>query len=50
MILIILIIGGFVSQRHNELRDMTADLLNELSGETLVHRTANRSAEIGRQC
>ena len=50
--------GGFVSQRHNELRDMTADLLaevchdvsiepqlNELSGETLVHRTANRSAE-----
>ena len=50
--------GGFVSQRHNELRDITADLLNEvcpdvcvepqlqeLSGETLSFRTSNVSAE-----
>ena len=48
--------GGFVTQRHNELRDMTADLLaevcpdvsiephlEELTGETLGERTANAS-------
>ena len=50
--------GGFVTQRHNELRDMTADLLsevchdvqiepilNELTGETLSYRSANISPE-----
>ena len=50
--------GGFVTQRHNELRDITADLLaevcpdvcvepqlQELSGETLSFRTSNISAE-----
>ena len=50
--------GGFVTQRHNELRDMTADLLaevchdvsvepvlNELSGESLSHISANTSSE-----
>ena len=46
--------GGLPSLRHNEIRDVTADLLNEvchnvctepelqpLSGELLSHRTAN---------
>ncbi len=46
--------GGFVTQRHNELRDMTADLfaevctdvslephLEELTGEILGERTSN---------
>lgn len=50
--------GGFVAQRHNELRDMTADLLsevcrdvcveptlNQLTGETLSGRSANTSPE-----
>ena len=50
--------GGFVTQRHNELRDMTADLLSEvcpdvsiephleeLSGESLHLRSANISNE-----
>ena len=50
--------GGFVSQRHNELRDMTADLLaevchdvqiepilNELTGETFSYRSANIAPE-----
>ena len=50
--------GGFVAQRHNELRDMTADLLsevckdvaiepmlNELTGENLGQASANTSAE-----
>ena len=50
--------GGFVTQRHNELRDITADLLaevcpdvcvepplQELSGETLSFKTSNSSAE-----
>ena len=50
--------GGFVTQRHNELRDMTADLLsevchdvqvepvlNELTGETFSYRSANISPE-----
>ena len=50
--------GGFVSQRHNELRDLTANLLaevccdvcvepplNELTGETLELRSANTSSE-----
>ncbi|XP_064389143.1 uncharacterized protein LOC135337174 [Halichondria panicea] len=48
--------GGFPSIRHNEIRDITADLLTEichdvsvepdlqpLTGETLAHRTANIS-------
>ena len=50
--------GGFVTQRHNELRDFTADLLSEvcpdvcvephleeLSGETMTNRTANTANE-----
>ena len=50
--------GGFVTQRHNELRDMTADLLsevcrdvcveptlNQLTGETLSYRTANTAPD-----
>ena len=50
--------GGFVTQRHNELRDMTADLLsevchdvcveptlNQLTGETMSYRTANTSPD-----
>ena len=50
--------GGFIAQRHNELRDMTADLLaevchdvcvepplNQLSGESFSHKTANTSDE-----
>ena len=50
--------GGFVAQRHNELRDLTGELLaevcrdvciepplGELTGETLTLRTANSSAE-----
>jgi len=51
--------GGFVIQRHNEVRDLTANLLNvvcsdvaiepqleELTGETLTSgRSANRSSE-----
>ena len=50
--------GSFVSQRHNELRDLTANLLaevcqdvrvepplNELTGEVLELRTANKSSE-----
>ena len=50
--------GGFVSQRHNELRDLTGELLEEvcndvciepvlgeLTGETLALRTANSSDE-----
>ena len=50
--------GGFVIQRHNELRDITADLLadvccdvcvepplNQLTGETFQLRTANISAD-----
>ena len=50
--------GGFVTQRHNELRDLTADLLSEvcpdvcvepqlqeLSGETLSFKTSNTSDE-----
>ena len=48
--------GGFVIQRHNELRDLTSDLLSEvcrdvavepllekLSGETFHHKTANKA-------
>ena len=47
--------GGFPSIRHNEIRDITADLLSKvchnvgtepslqpMSGEHLMHRTANR--------
>ena len=47
--------GGFPSIRHNEVRDITADLLSEVchnvgtepslqpvTGEQLLHRTANR--------
>ena len=47
--------GGFPSIRHNEIRDITADLLSEvchnvgnepslqpMSGEHLMHRTSNR--------
>ena len=50
--------GGFVTIRHNDLRDFTAKILSEvccyteiepklapLSGEDLSHRTANRSNE-----
>ena len=50
--------GGFVTQRHNELRDMTADLLaevchdvsiepmlNGLSGEQLSYASSNKSPE-----
>ena len=50
--------GGFVVQRHNELRDLTANLLDkvcrdvcvepalhELTGETMQNRTANTSSE-----
>ena len=50
--------GGFITQRHNELRDLTGDLLsevcndvcvepqlNELTGETLAYRTANSANE-----
>ena len=50
--------GGFVSSRHNDLRNITANLLSEvckdvcvepqlssLSGETLVPKSANTSAE-----
>ena len=50
--------GGFVSKRHNDLRNITASLLgevckdvcvepnlSELSGETLVPKTANKSSE-----
>ena len=50
--------GGFVTQRHNELRDLTANLLaevchdvriepilNELTGEKLAYRTANTASE-----
>ena len=50
--------GGFVSSRHNELRNISASLLSEvckdvcvepalvpLSGETLIPKTANTSAE-----
>jgi hypothetical protein len=50
--------GGFVANRHNDLRDLTASLLDEvckdvcvepplvpLTGETLEFRTANRSDE-----
>ena len=50
--------GGFISSRHNELRNITASLLGEvckdvcvepdlftLSGETLIPKTANKSSE-----
>ena len=50
--------GGFVAQRHNEIRDLTSELLaevchdvciepplGELTGETLTLRSANSSAE-----
>ena len=50
--------GGFVTIRHNDLRDLTAKILSKvccdteieptltpLSGEDLSHRTANRSNE-----
>ena len=50
--------GGFVLQRHNELRDLTANILselctddsiepslNELTGETLIYRSANTAAD-----
>ena len=50
--------GGFVTLRHNEVRDITASLLNEvrkdirkeppliqLTGETFEQRTANTSDE-----
>ena len=50
--------GGFVTTRHNDLRDLTAKILSEvcynteteprrvpLSGEDLSNRTANRSNE-----
>ena len=50
--------GGFITQRHNALRDVTAKLmsevchdvkiepqLNELTGENLHERTANNTAE-----
>ena len=50
--------GGFVAQRHNELRDLAADLLaqvckdvavepplEKLSGETFQHKSANTSDE-----
>ena len=50
--------GGFTIQRHNELRDITADLLSEvctdvlveppleeLTGETMHYRSANVSDE-----
>ena len=50
--------GGFVTIRHNDLRDLTAKILSEvcydteiepklvpLRGEDLSHRTANRSNE-----
>ena len=50
--------GGFVVQRHNELRDITADLLSQvckdvaveplletLTGETFHHRSANRQPD-----
>ena len=50
--------GGFISQLHNELRDLTANILskvctyatiepslNELTGETLIYRSANTAAD-----
>ena len=50
--------GGFISQRHNELRDLTGLLLSEvckdvciepalteLSGETMAMKSANTSSE-----
>lgn len=50
--------GGFVTLRHNEIRDLTSIMLNEvcpdvrreprlveMDGEHLTHRTANRSQE-----
>ena len=50
--------GGFVTIRHNDLRDLTAKILSKvcndieiepklvpLSGEDLINRTANRSNE-----
>ena len=53
--------GGFVTIRHNDLRDLTAKILSEvcydieielrlvpLSGEDLSNRTANRSNEARR--